>query len=72
MILSYFSKRTVLEVLSAILINLTSGWLGVLLITPGILGVPLNEYLNLLILNLPFGIVGMIGSFWLTQRSKLY
>lgn len=67
-----FSKKTILEVLASMFINLTSGWFGVVLITPGLFGASsLNEYLRLLIVNLPFGIVGLIISIILSERSKL-
>lgn len=67
-----FSKKAALEVIASIFINLTSGWFGVILVVPGLFGVSsLNEYLKILIINLPFGIVGLIISIILLERSKL-
>lgn len=57
--------------MSALFVNLASGWLGVMLITPGLFGVSsINEYLALLTENLPFGIVGLILSFITSEKSK--
>lgn len=67
-----FSLQTKLSVLASVFINLSSSWFGVLIITPGIFGVgSLSEYLKLLLLNLPFGIVGLLLAFWLTERGRV-
>ncbi len=67
----FVSKTTFLEVLASIFINLASGWFGILLVTPGFLGTSnISDYLRLLTLNLPFGIVGLGFSLWLTEKSK--
>lgn len=66
-----FSRKSFLEVLSGIFVNLTSGWFGVLFIVPGLLKeLSFEEYVRLLTQNIPFGIVGLIMSVVLTEKSK--
>lgn len=66
-----FSLKTFLEVVSQIFINLSSGWFGVVLISPGFFGVSSQEqYFQLLIKHLPFGIVGLVLSAFLAERIK--
>ena len=66
-----FSLKTFLEVITAIIINLTSGWFGVLLISPGFISeITLDKYLKSLMSNLQYGIFGLIVSLILTERSK--
>lgn len=66
-----FTLRTFLEVLSGILENLTSGWLGVVIVAPGFFGASsLNEYLNLLTVNIPLGIVGLVATLLLKEKSR--
>ena len=66
-----FSKRTALEVLSGILINLTSAWFGILVVTPGFFDVSsVQEYLQLLIVNLPFAIVGLVVTLLVSEEAK--
>ena len=66
-----FSAKSFLEVVSGIFVNLTSGWFGVLLVVPGFLkDLSLQEYIQLLTQNLPFGLVGLIISIILTEKSK--
>lgn len=64
------SPKTILEVTAAIFVNLTSAWLGILLVSPGLANATSQQYINLLLHNLPFAIVGLLLSFWLTERSK--
>jgi hypothetical protein len=67
-----FSDKTALEIIASIAVNLTSGWLGILLIAPGIFGVSgMTEYFRLVVVNLPFGVLGFIASGWLLEKSKL-
>lgn len=67
----YISEKTFFEVLTNIWVNLTSGWFALLLIAPGFLGTKsIEEYFQLLITNLPFGIVGFIIALILAERSK--
>lgn len=69
--LNLFSKKTFFEVLSAIFINLTSVWVGLTFAAPGLYKFSsFEEYKQLLTINLPFAIIGLIISLWLTQRSK--
>ena len=68
-----FSRKTVLDVITLIFINLTSGWFGLVFVSPGFLGgVSIDGYLKLLTTNLAFGIFGLIISLFLTERSKYY
>ena len=62
--------KSTLEVITGIMVNLTSGWFGVLLISPGLFGVSPTEYLRLLLFNLPFGIVSLVVTIWLSERAK--
>lgn len=67
----FFPVQTFLEVSGNITINLTSGWLGIILISPGITGVTSPEvFLQILINNGLFAIVGLVVSLWLVQKSK--
>lgn len=66
-----FSKRTFLEVFNQILINLSSGWFGVVLIAPGFFGASSpQQYFGILLQNLPFGILGLMTSSYLSERIK--
>lgn len=66
-----FSRKTFLEVLNQTLINLSSAWLGVAFVVPGIFGVKsVQEYMLLLFQNLPFGIVGLVFASILAERIK--
>jgi len=70
--MNLFSQKTFLEVVASIFVNITSGWFGVLLIFPGLSsGITLDKYLKSLTSNLLFGILGLIFSLILTERSKL-
>lgn len=64
------SAKTILEVISAISINLTSGWFGILFVFPKLDQISFEKYLRLLTPNLLFGIVGLIISLVLTERGK--
>lgn len=68
-----FTIKTLLEVVNQIFINLSAGWLGVILISPGFFGVSSQEqYFQLLIKNLPFAIVGIVLCSALAERVKHY
>lgn len=61
-----FSRLTLASLLAEVFINLSSGWLGVLLITPGFFQVASwIEYLRILITNLPFAILCFAIAYWL-------
>ena len=69
--MNIISQKTLLEVVASIFVNLTSGWFGVLLIFPGLSsGITLDKYFKSLTSNLLFGILGLIFSLVLTERSK--
>lgn len=66
-----FSSKTVFEVLASVWINLSSGWLGILVVAPGFFGLELlGEYIKLLTINLLLAIVGLIFSFSLTELKN--
>jgi hypothetical protein len=70
--MNLFSQKTVLEVIASIFVNLTSGWFGVLLISSGLSsGITVDKYLESLMSNLQYGIIGLLVSLILTERSKL-
>lgn len=54
----FISLKTVFEVLAEVWINLTSGWFGIVIVTPGFLGTSIDDYIKLLTINLPQGILG--------------
>ena len=67
-----FQLKTLLEVIVSVFINLTSGWFGVTLISPGFFGVTSqDQYFTILLQNLPFGIIGLVFSAILLERTKL-
>lgn len=69
--MKWFSLKTFLEVFNQMLINLTAGWFAVSFVSPGFFGVSSQQlYFEILIQNLPFGIVGLIFSSWLAERIK--
>ena len=69
--MKFVSLRTFFEVLAGIWLNLTSGWFGILLISPGLFGtVSPGGYIQLLTVNGPFGIVGLLITLWLFEKSK--
>lgn len=58
------------EVLSDLFTNLSSGWFGIILISPGIFGIPsLGEFLKVLTINLPFGILSLVMAGYLKEKS---
>jgi hypothetical protein len=60
------SRPVLSELLTGVLVNLSSGWLGVLLISPGLFQVStFSDYLWILIVNLPFAIVSFTIAYWL-------
>lgn len=68
-----FSVPTATKILSGVSVNLASGWLGILLISPGIFGVAsIGQYLRLLTLNLPLAIVSLITAYWLEEKGESY
>lgn len=51
-------------------INLSSGWLGVLLISPGFYRVSMSKYIELLFVNLPPAIFTFLLGVFLAERSE--
>jgi len=62
-------RLSLVKSLAELSVNLASGWLGVLLISPGFLGISTAEYLKLLTVNLPPAILSFIVGWLLTERS---
>ncbi len=52
-------------------INLSSGWLGILLISPGFYGVTMSKYVELLLINLPPAILTFLLGVFITERSEV-
>lgn len=63
------SRSSLLKALSGVSINLASGWLGVLLISPGFLGVSISQYVELLLLNLPPAILSLVLGIMLLEKG---
>lgn len=67
------SKKTLLETISGLTLNLSSGWIGAVVVSPSIINFNLSiEYLEILFLNLIFGTFGIVFTLFLTERTKLY
>lgn len=64
------SSATILNGLSQVSFNLTSVWLGVLIITPGFSAGNSLQNLDLLLRNLPPAIITLIIGMVLLERSK--
>ncbi len=65
------SRKISIELARQILVNLTSAWLGIILVAPGFFGeVSLASYLRLLLTNLPFAILGLVVSYWLMSEEE--
>ncbi len=68
-----FSRRNLIFLFEGLFLNLTSGWLGVLVVVPGVFGVStVNEYLRLLIVNFPLGTTGLFFTLWLIDKKRYY
>ena len=65
----FFSLKTFFEIVSEIVVNLTSGWLGFLM-APLVFGEKLENYSYLLTKGLFFSILGLLVSFWFREKSK--
>lgn len=65
----FVSKRTLIKGLADVSINLASGWFGLLLISPGFIGVSLSKYLELLLINLPPAIFAFLVGIFLSERN---
>lgn len=62
--------RRLAKVFYDISVNITSGWLGILFVSPGFFGATsFDEYWGLLRANLPFVIIGIGICYWLSKRS---
>ncbi len=64
------SKKRMRRVLRDVVVNLASGWLGILLISPGITGTGFSaEYLSSLPQNLISGMVGILIAYWISEED---
>lgn len=65
------SKKTLFEGISTLLFNLSSGWIGVVVVAPGFFGVSNSgEFFTLLWQNLPLGILSLILALILSEQAK--
>ncbi len=64
------SQQTIYAGLSSVFINLSSGWFGLVVISPGLLSIPSDAAATFLINNTFFGIVSLIVGFILLEKSK--
>ncbi len=64
------SQKTFCEVTSGLFVNLASGYVGLMIISPGFFEVSFQTYLKTLTQNLPFAILGLITALILFERSK--
>ncbi len=67
----WFSVKTFLEVSNQTVINLSAAYFAVAFVSPGIFGIPSSQYFELLLKNIPFGILGLIFCSWLAERIKI-
>ncbi len=51
-------------------INLSSGWLGILLISPGFYGIAGGKYVELLLINLPPALLAFLLGVFIAERSE--
>lgn len=65
----FVSKKTLIKGLADVSLNLASGWFGILLISPGFIGVSLPKYIELLLINLPPAILAFLVGIFLSERS---
>ncbi len=66
------STVTVIKGLAEISFNLASGWLGILLISPGFFGITLEKFGELLFRNLFPAIILFVVGLFLTEKVKNY
>ena len=64
--------KSLLEVIGGLLLNLSSGWFGVILISPGILGKSFSQTAPTLLANIPFGILSLLFSVLVLYKLKIY
>ena len=62
-------SKTRLRLLSEMFVNLAAGWIGLVLIAPGLWGVSVQEMLWALTKNVPLAILSLLIAEWLVKRS---
>jgi hypothetical protein len=62
--------QTRLRLLSDMFVNLAAGWLGLVLVAPGIWGVYLDEAVFSLTKNIPLAILSLMLAEQLVERSE--
>jgi hypothetical protein len=59
--------------LGAVTINITSGYVGLMLVAPGFLGSKtFNEFMSIILINLPLSLVGFLFSYLLVLNKEKY
>lgn len=67
------NKFVILEILASIMLNITSGFIAVILISPGFLSVSsLNEYLINISYSLPLSMIGFFICYKLILEKNKY
>lgn len=67
------NKKILSEVLSIITINITSGYIGLMLVAPGFLGSKtFIDFLNTTLINLPLSLIGFLLSYVLLLKKEKY
>lgn len=64
--------KSILEAVGGLLLNLSSGWFGIILISPGFLGKSSSESIVTLLVNIPFGILSLLLSIVIFYKVKTY
>lgn len=63
--------RRLAKIFYAITVNLTSGWLGILVVSPGLFGfTSITEFWEQLRRNVPLAMIGVGMSYWLLKWSE--
>ena len=63
------NPQLILKLLYDISVNLTSGWFGLLFVSPGFFEfASFSEYFQTLRINLVLAIIGLVVSYWLLKR----
>lgn len=70
--MSKMLAKSILEAIGGLLLNLSSGWFGVVLISPGLLGKSYLETTPVLLANIPFGILSLVSSILILYKVKIY
>lgn len=61
-------SKTRLKLLSEMFVNLAAGWVGLVLIAPGVWGISLEEVFFSLTKNIPLAILSLLIAEWFHDR----